>query len=98
MERLEVFDSNKARVRYIIKQRCEAGEPGIGVWHLIDSLANTGSLPYYWMPLRNPPNDEYSGIVADDERVVCIPYEPLQPCIDSLVFYTIYSRSCGSAI
>jgi hypothetical protein len=75
MERLEVFDSNKARVRYIIKQRCEAGEPGIGVWHLFDSLANTGSLPYYWMPLRNPPNDEYSGIVADDERVVCIPYE-----------------------
>ena len=38
-------------------------------------LANTGSLPYFCMSLRNPANDESCRIAAEDELVVCIPYK-----------------------
>jgi hypothetical protein len=34
------------------------------VWHPFDPLTNTGSLPYCWTFLRNPPNDEYCGVVT----------------------------------
>lgn len=79
---LEVFDFNKARVRYIITQRREAREPGIGVWHPFDPLANTGSLPYCWTSLRNPLNDEYYycgiQVVADNKRVALIRLYPMR--------------------